>query len=80
VFLDQLLLQYWFHGPLDGTVTESDNGTGTDGSGVSDVVARVSASQFRLTCSDATQELGKGHIEVAGCSLATALLHRNAIG
>jgi hypothetical protein len=29
------------------------------GSGIEEVVARVSASQFRLTCSDATPEVGK---------------------
>lgn len=71
VYLDQVLLQYWFHGPLDGTV--SDNSTApnsSNSSGVSDVVARVSASQFRLTCSDASEELGTwAQLEAVHCGV-----------
>lgn len=85
VFLDQIVLQYWFHGPLDGgmdaaTANSTNSTTGSSastsgssastsggaasssldsGSGIEEVVARVSASQFRLTCSDATPEVGK---------------------
>lgn len=58
VFLDQVLLQYWFHGPLDGTLAgPSDNSTAGSAE-VADVVAQVSAAQFRLTCSDASAEIG----------------------
>lgn len=60
MYLDQLLLQYWFHGPLDSTPAEpaASNDSSSAGPGVTDVVAQVSASQFRLTCSDASPELG----------------------
>lgn len=59
VFLDQVVLQYWFHGPLDGTTDAAGNSTASSEGVTSDVVAQVSASQFRLTCSDATPELGE---------------------
>jgi hypothetical protein len=57
VYLDQVVLQYWFHGPLDGTTDAGSNGTGSAGG--NSVIAQVSASQFRLTCSDATPEIGE---------------------
>jgi hypothetical protein len=62
VYMDQLLLQYWFHGPLDGTVVAAPGANATDAAdaaAVLDPVALVSASQFRLTCSDASPEIGE---------------------
>jgi hypothetical protein len=64
VYLDQVVLQYWFHGPLDGTTDAGSNGTGSAGG--DSVIAQVSASQFRLTCSDATPEIGECYIDADG--------------
>jgi hypothetical protein len=58
VFLDQVLLQYWFHGPLDGSVAGSSDNSSAGSAEVDSVVAQVSAAQFRLTCSDASAEIG----------------------
>lgn len=66
MYLDQVVLQYWFHGPLDTDAADGGSGSGNNtisgsasgSSGMDDVVARVSASQFRLTCSDATLSVG----------------------
>lgn len=86
VYLDQIVLSYWFQGPFDAgsggdaadagannaanaanvanaandTSSSSNNGGGGNAAGgVAEVVARVSASQFRLTCSDATTVVGE---------------------
>jgi hypothetical protein len=53
VDLDQVVLQYWFNGPLDGTTDVPGNNL------TASEAAWLPTSLFRLTCSDSSAEIGE---------------------
>lgn len=75
VFLDEVLLQYWFHGPQgppDNQMNASSSSTGGTSRTSSGAAGEASstqggdaamtalvASQFKMTCSDATADFGE---------------------
>ncbi|WIA20474.1 hypothetical protein OEZ85_004879 [Tetradesmus obliquus] len=74
VFLDQIVLQYWFQGPEEPTAASAAALAAGDGSSRSNsssgagamqqdwAVAALVASQFKMSCSDATPAVGCGGI------------------
>ncbi|WIA40777.1 hypothetical protein OEZ86_004457 [Tetradesmus obliquus] len=74
VFLDQVVLQYWFQGPEEPTAASAAALAAGDGSSSSNsssgagamqqdwAVAALVASQFKMSCSDATPAVGCGGI------------------
>jgi hypothetical protein len=70
VFLDQVVLQYWFQGPEEPTAAsaaalaagDSSSSNGSSSSGVvqqEEAVAALVASQFKMSCSDASPAVGE---------------------
>jgi hypothetical protein len=69
VFLDQVVLQYWFQGPEEPTAALAaaalaagvgNSSSSSSGDGQQDeAVAAFVASQFKMSCSDATSVIGK---------------------
>jgi hypothetical protein len=70
VFLDEVVLQYWFQGPEEPTAASAaalaagEAASGSSSSNSSDLaqeeaVAALVASQFKMSCSDATAAIGE---------------------
>lgn len=60
IYLDQVLLQYWFHGPRRAAAAAeaAAAATGTDGSTISRA-AQADSAQLYLTCTDAQAPLSE---------------------